>query len=87
MNPAFLYVVDGTIIVAFVLMCVYSFRPCDDIEQKNINLHNENDIDNYNILKYSSDYISFENEDIENKIVDNEIIQHNKIYNEIDSLV
>lgn len=87
MNPALLYAIDGTIIVAFVLMCVYSFRPCDDIEQKYINLHNENDIDNYNTLKYSSDYISFENEDIENKIVDNEIIQHNKIYNEIDSLV
>jgi len=90
MNPIYLYTIDGILIISFALMCIYSFRPCREIEQKNINYNNENVIDNDNTLKYSSDYISFKNEDMENEISDNEIIQYNtnnNIINEIDYLV
>ena len=63
MNLVFLYVIDGIIIGVFGLTCMYSFY-----NHHKIIKNNHNHFDNDNALKYSSDYISIQNENIENEI-------------------
>ena len=68
MNIVFLYVIDCILIISCASVFCYSFhkrRKIIDIKY----IH----LDNDNALKYSSDYISIEDENIENKIIVNEI--------------